>query len=485
MKSAPLLSMVTRPGIKYPPATWGFSPDQAYPEYVHGLVAPSPNNVYAAVRDIFAQAGLDSENFGSAAWNPLGRYISPGQRVFILCNFVYHQRAKESDREFLSKCTHASVIRAVADYVLIATGATGVVQLGNAPLQSANWTKVLHNTEVDRLLAFYHERNVNVEARDLRLFIAERSASGAIRHVHHNEEPTPAVNVDLGSNSLLDELSGQRFRVVDYDPRRTESFHGPGRHIYVVHRDVLNADVVLSVPKLKTHEKVGITVGLKGFVGSIGHKDCLAHHRRGAPSEGGDEYPEKHFSANRPVMSLHEWLQTREASRAIWNPLRIIDRTLRRIIIRAGGTLGGSWHGNDTAWRMALDIARILYNADREGRLTGERQRRHLVFVDGIIGGEGAGPLAPQPVDSGMLLFGDDVVAADSVCARFMDFDPASIPLVDNAYRIDPYPVTPLAEEPPMLVANDRLFPLAGVGALAPRSFEPPRGWRQHLKGAA
>ena len=60
----------------------------------------------------------------------------------------------------------------------------------------------------------------------------------------------------------------------------------------MIHRDVLEADVVIHLSKLKTHEKVGITCGLKGFVGSVGHKDCLAHHRFGPPGRGGDEYPD-------------------------------------------------------------------------------------------------------------------------------------------------------------------------------------------------
>lgn len=43
----------------------------------------------------------------------------------------------------------------------------------------------------------------------------------------------------------------------------------------------MDADVIVHVPKLKTHEKVGITCALKGVVGS---KECLAHYRAGGPA---------------------------------------------------------------------------------------------------------------------------------------------------------------------------------------------------------
>ena len=52
----------------------------------------------------------------------------------------------------------------------------------------------------------------------------------------------------------------------DYAPEETLSFHSTGKHIYTIHCDALEADVVISVPKLKTHEKVGITCAIKGTV---------------------------------------------------------------------------------------------------------------------------------------------------------------------------------------------------------------------------
>src|SRR5687768_10516177 len=115
----------TSPTVVYPsPEELG--PPEPYPEYPFrslGASALSPRNeVYPLVRQCLRDLGCDAENFGSERWNPLGRWIRRGQRVFILPNFVKNPRADESHKEFESKCTHASVLRAVVDYAVIAAG---------------------------------------------------------------------------------------------------------------------------------------------------------------------------------------------------------------------------------------------------------------------------------------------------------------------------------------------------------------------------
>jgi uncharacterized protein (DUF362 family) len=48
---------------------------------------------------------------------------------------------------------------------------------------------------------------------------------------------------------------------------------------------------------------------------------------------------------------------------------------------------------------------------------------------------EGNGPISGTPVNSGMLVFGDDPVATDTVGARVMGFDPAKITYLAEAAR--------------------------------------------------
>ena len=85
--------------------------------------------------------------------------------------------------------------------------------------------------------------------------------------------------------------------------------------------------------------------------------------------------------------------------------------------IRAGG-----WYGNDTIWRSVLDLNKILLYADREGVMRSKRQRKFFSVVDGIIGGEGDGPVLAMPKVSGVLLAGFNPMAVDICATRLMGF---------------------------------------------------------------
>ena len=173
-----IISILANQSLSYPNKQDFFSPHIKYPEYKLNHISNHPNSVYDSVRHVFIQAGLDKDHFGKPNWNPLGEFIQPGSRVFVLCNFVYQRRPNEMLFDFMGKCTHGSVLRALIDYILIATGNKGKVQFGNAPLQSANWESVLSDSGADLVARFYQERGLPVEACDLRLFVAERSRAG-------------------------------------------------------------------------------------------------------------------------------------------------------------------------------------------------------------------------------------------------------------------------------------------------------------------
>lgn len=480
-----MISIRHAPSVSYPKAEALFSPDERYPEYRFELLSRAPNPVYRMVRELLRDSGLDAGRFGRPDWNPLGSYIEPGSSVFVLCNFVYHRRAQESMQQLYAKCIHGSVLRALVDYVLIAIGPNGNVRFGNAPLQSCDWAQVLQDTGAADALAFYQQNGAPVEAKDLRMLVLERDFLGRVTSVDRRDARAEVVDIDFGAESLLTGVgakggAGPRFRVADYDPNRTESFHSGTSHRYLIHRDILASDVVVSLSKLKTHEKVGVTCGLKGFVGTVAHKDCLAHHRFGSARVGGDEYPTS-LSVLHPVSRFQDWVGRRGADAPLEGVMQVLDRSLRRALKRIGIQMAGAWHGNDTCWRMALDLARLAYHADAEGKLHGTVQRRHLSLIDGIVGGEGDGPLAPRPVTSGALVFSDDVALGDRIACRLMGFDPARVPLVAHAFRPMTYGVTQGGEGPVQLIYNGELLSESDVSPAASRPFRPASGWRGHL----
>jgi hypothetical protein len=476
------VAVASSPDARYPGPADSFSPSERYPEYAQGALARAPNTAYALLRELFAQARLDAEHFGTPSWNPLGAYVPRGARVFVLCNFVYHRRPGETEHTFQSKCIHGSVLRALIDYALLAAGPEGRVRFGNAPLQSCDWERVQQDSGARAVEAFYRERGLPVEARDLRLLVRSREATGAMT-TRACRDAADGVEIDLDGASLLAELperSGRetRFRVSDYDPRRTHALHSGGRHLYVVNRELLEADVVIHLSKLKTHEKVGITCGLKGFVGGVGHKDSLAHHRFGSPSMGGDEYPDR-FRALGPLSRLHEWVYSRGERASLQALLETGDRVLRTLARRCGAITTGAWWGNDTAWRMALDLARIFYHADASGVMHTAHQRRHLALIDGIVAGEGNGPLDPTPADTRTLVFSDDVAAADHVACRLMGWSPRAIPLLARAQDDAGLDISGLRPgEPVSCLVNGRPCSDAELAPALGRPFVPPDGWQ-------
>jgi uncharacterized protein (DUF362 family) len=471
------------PELAYP-TSGDFSPDERYPEYAFQELATGKNPVYAGIRELLHMSEADCERYSSPRWNPLGKWISKGDRVFVLPNFVTDRRPQESFDAFLGKCTHASVLRAVMDYALIATQDIGKISFGNASVQSCNYRHVLEETGAGALADFYRRSlNCSIEPCDLRGVISQWSPLRTLRSRRTTEEETVAV--DLGKDSLLEQLDygsarAPKFRVRDYDPAMTESFHGKGRHVYVMNKRILESKVVISVPKLKTHEKVALTCALKGTVGTIARKECLAHWSRGGPKEGGDEHGSSNWR-RRFTDALGDQADCRGET-FLANSIRFLCKALTKVCSYGPASYrDGAWYGNDTAWRMTLDIARIVRYARVDGSMSSEPQRNHLAFIDGIIAGEGEGPLEPRPRNVGALLFSHDVAAVDYACALLMGFDAMRIPLVTNAFSPMRYQVSDASLEGSDLVVNHRNVLAGELRRLLPRPFQVPNGWMGHL----
>ncbi len=428
------ISLARDLGARYPDAPGSFGPPEPYPELTgsSGDLA-ADNRVYPLVRRALAGSGADAVRFGTPSWNPLGAFVRPGQRVFVLPNLVMHRRPWESAAQFRAQCTHGSVLRAVIDYALLATGPAGRVSFGSAPIQGSDYARSIAEAGYDQLGSHYRARGLPVDGPiDL-------------RNEGFPGRDDTGCRVDLAADSLLEKHWQDPelpiYRVGIYDPDLTASFHAPGRHLYLVDRRLLEADVIISVPKLKMHSKVGLTCALKGAVGTVTHKGCLAHFREGAPEARGDEFP----AATGPALmasrlnDIAAHTADGRLSRLVTMATRVGVRIARSM---PSGVIGGNWPGNDTCWRMALDLSRILLHGDPAGTLHGSAVRKHLVLVDGVIAGEGDGPLHAVPREAGIVLFGDDPCAVDAAAGYVMGLDPASVPLLAESFAPRRYPLT-------------------------------------------
>jgi uncharacterized protein (DUF362 family) len=420
---------------------------------------------------------------GSLGWadgdNLFGRAIPAGARVLVKPNLVLHENEGPWGIEPL--VTHASIIEAVVEAALQANPSRVVV--GDAPIQSCNFERLVERTGLAgwaAALAACDARFGGV--RDFRRTTCV--VNHGVRVAAENVQPEDHfVLFDLGPESLLEPITDSRhgFRVAWYDPRLMERTHHAGRHQYLLARDVLEADVVINLPKLKTHKKAGVTCALKNLIGINGNKEFLPHHRVGGAGTGGDCYPSRS-----PVKRALEYIADRRnetttrAGATFWYAMTL---ALTRILKVKGDRLGfeGSWSGNDTIWRTCLDLNRILVYGRADGTMAETPQRRVLHIVDGIVAGHGDGPLAPQALPLGILMGGTNAAAVDWIAAHLLAYDIARVPLVREAFGAFRWPLASFSPSE-VTVVGDAFGPDTDLRTLSTRALvsgiEHPIGWR-------
>jgi uncharacterized protein (DUF362 family) len=440
------------------------------PAYEYGKVSAS---VAALLRD--CSGGMPDSPCSER--NPLGRWIRANDRVLLKPSWVFHSNM--SGRGIDCLVTHASVVRAVLDLVLRANPRKVVV--GDAPIQACDLTRLMEAAGNNALIGDFAQAGVPIEWRDFRRSILT-NPNGVWDRRTDVRPLDEYVLFDLGTDSLLEPIArdAHRFRVTMYDPDLMRLTHAPGRHQYLIAREVLDADVVINLPKLKTHRKACITGALKNLVGINGNKDYLPHHRRGGSRTGGDCYA----GGNRFKL-VAEWLC--DAA----NRCAGVRAYLMRLAVRgsyglarltgADQNLEGSWYGNDTIWRTCLDLNRIILYGRPDGTMADLPQRRLLTLTDAIICGEGEGPLAPTPFPLRMLTAAGNPAAAELFHAHIMGMDWRKIPIIREAFNQFRYPICRFRPEDVVARFGDRCFPQPWP-IWNPKPFRPPKGWKGHCE---
>jgi uncharacterized protein (DUF362 family) len=449
------------------------------------------NPVFDALRDLLRRLGCDAGRYGTAAWNPLGWLVRPGDRVVIKPNLVVSEHP-QGDALVRHTDTDGPLLRALAEYVLVALDGRGSLAFGDSPIKETDFARaaaLVGLVGLDGVVADLRVRSrVPVDLVDFRDFVSHRFDSAPVAGARQAGDPDGYVEFDLGTRSALEPVShlARRFRstAAYYEDRMPET-HAPGRHRYGISGTVLAADVVLNVPKLKTHCKAGLTAALKNLVGICNEKRWLPHHRVGSPRHGGDLYADGAGGVVQLAERVKDAVVRNRAGRVLYPVVARANRAARRLLgidvlgrIRASDPYqNGGWHGNDTVWRMVHDLNRILLYGDSTGRLGGRSPRRVFTFVDGIWAGEGEGPLRPDAKVAGLLLAGADPLLVDVAAATVMGFDHRRIPLLAEGFAPSDLPLSPYGVEDLALVSNEPGWEdLDGLGAGA-LTFRPPAGW--------
>jgi uncharacterized protein (DUF362 family) len=446
------------------------------PELAEGQVSTVP---MAALRELFRTWGLDAAHFGSNRWNPLGTFISLGSKVVLKPNWVLHQNRSGSGMDCL--VTHSSVIEAVLEYVALAS--PGSVVLGDSPVQGCDFDVLRKSCGIDVIVDQFRKRGMNLSIRDFRRTILPSGQLGGAK-IEANGGTKQFVLFDLKNESLLEPLAldAHKFRVTMYNPDLMLRTHSPGRHQYLVAREIIEADTIINLPKLKTHKKACLTGALKNIVGINGHKEYLPHHRKGGSALGGDCYEGDSFFKNCAEALLDR--ANRSQPGVLQATLgKVADVMLRCSLLQGqDSNLEGSWYGNDTVWRMCLDLQRIVRYGKSDGTLGTTPMRRVISITDAVVAGEGEGPLMPTPIPAGFLTGATNPSAAEWAHARLMGFDPRRIPLLLGAFSKFS---GPLIDFPPSEIllcckggqlSEDEIVPISG------RAFVPAKGWKGHCE---
>ena len=367
-------------------------------------------------------------------------FVQPGDRVVLKPNWIKeHDERFPGPNQWNHVITHPAVIEAVARWTGKQLLGRGSITLCDAPQTDSSFDKIRDYCRLDALATRLRTTFPGVEFSLLDLRPEEWHAIDGLTVARTKLPGDPCGNthVRLDSASEFVGYHGQgRLYGASFDMAETNQKHTGARHEYLLCRTPMDADVFVNLPKLKTHKKVGITCALKNLVGINANKNWLPHHTEGTPDQGGDQFA----TATARVRLEHSWmgaakrwLKDRPGLSRLFVPVKKAGRLFfgdTQQVVRSG-----NWHGNDTCWRMVLDLNKCLFFFDGSGQLR-KKPLRYLTVVDGIIGGEGNGPMSPDPRPCGVVLAGTHPVAVDCVAAALMGFDWQKLRLLKNSFQM-------------------------------------------------
>jgi len=353
--------------------------------------------------------------------NCLDASIVNGKRILIKPNWVRHC-ISVNDKWCL--CTNESLILTALAILLEMNPASIII--ADAPIQGCNWDKLLSGYFFDKCKYYSGIYHVPIVIKDFRKVVYNSVTNEIIKDDRSN---TNYIIFDMGKRSFLEPITEDRnkFRVTCYNPDEMSKTHRKGVHKYCIAKEVFESDIILTMPKMKTHQKAGVTNAMKILVGVNGDKAFLPHHRMGAYAYGGDCYPGKSILRSMSEFVLDE--ANRHIGESIHKPLNYLSAALWKLSWPSKEqNLGAAWYGNDTVWRMVMDINHIVRYGKLDGSISTVPQRTVYSLCDGIIGGQGNGPLSPEPLPLGVLAFSNNSYWMDIVMGYLYSLDIDKIP---------------------------------------------------------
>lgn len=429
-------------------------------------------------------AAYDAQEIYECLPDDIFSQIRPGDKIVLKPNWVMesHKHRKE-DWDYV--ITHPTLITAVLQKVLDRLAGSGQVVITDGPQTNASFAKLMSRYPVASWTEVAQRQGVGLEVIDLRdhAWVTDRDI--VVKRMDLPGDPRGKVEFNLRGDAS--EFQGHKksmrgYYGADYNRDETNRAHDGLNNLYSVSRTVLESDVFINLPKLKTHRKSGITCCLKNLVGINTYKNYLPHHSEGGPAEGGDQFPDDglktRFEGPFAAFMKQNVLRHPILARYV-GPLNVVAR---KVLGRSDEVVrSGNWHGNDTIWRMILDLNKVLFYGNSDGTIgpdAPENRKRYIGIVDAIRAGEGYGPLEPEPVEMHCLICGTNPAAIDAVSATLMDFDFRRIPSITRAFEVRRYNFCPFRPEDIEFHCEGSRYHLPSIPDNFVVPFDAPLGWK-------
>jgi uncharacterized protein (DUF362 family) len=408
-------------------------------------------------------------------------FIVAGKRVVLKPNWIRSSDERHSGPDHWQHViTHPAVIESVARWVATQMDGRGEIIICDAPQTDSSFDEIRAYCRLDEMIRRCTRDFPGIHFGLLDLRPEKwRSVDGVtIGKTSLPGDPRGAAVVNLDESSEFVGFPGLgKLYGASYDTAETNERHKGSKHAYMLCRTAMDADVFINLPKLKTHKKVGLTCALKNLVGINANKNWLPHHTEGTPERGGDQFPistSKTRLEHSSLGTVKRWFKGR--SRLSWAlvPAKKVGRLIfgdTQKVVRSG-----NWYGNDTCWRMVLDLNKCLFFFDGEGQRR-QKPLRYLAVVDGIIAGEGNGPMAPDPKSCGVILAGTNPLAVDCVAATLMGFDWQKLPVLRDAFEMRQLDFAGLRPGDVSVVSNRETWSGSLAGMREVFHFRPHFGW--------
>jgi uncharacterized protein (DUF362 family) len=418
--------------------------------------------------------------------------VRPGDRVVLKPNWIAPNHRYKHD-EWESVITHPAVVTAVVRHVARRLNGKGSITITDGPQTENRFDKIMGRMSVQQWRDTASEHGIDLTVLDLREMEWEERGDVIFNRRPLPGDPLGSVEFNLRdhSNFVGHSPSSKGYYGADYDNAETTAAHTNGNHRYRVAGTVIDADLFINLPKLKTHKKAGITCSLKNLVGINTYKNFLPHHTEGTPAMGGDQFPGDSVRSMSEVYLLNYFKQA-VLKHHKYGKLFIPLKKAGRLIFgeTQNQIRSGNWYGNNTLWRTILDLNALLLYGNLDGTLRApamDQQKRYISIIDGVVAGDGNGPEAPDRFPAGLLIGGSNPLSVDCAAAKVMGFDYRLVPSVYGGFKPQHFPILDAPYESIHVRSATRPAfngPLHAVPLEACYRFRAHFGWTGHIEAS-